>query len=294
MKANLFDPNDYSSGIIVDISRVISSDKYDKIKQKQISKKDLKNSDYLNSKNININNNGQKVINYVLKYTTKENNLFNGDNWSFEYDKQIKGKRLISTFGTYKEELAKYRREKRYHHYNEAEFLDKLKSRANIKDIEDSNVFYCVYDNEYLAERTTLSKALFNKRHMIVKNIEKKQTDSSQVAFIGHTTQKDLDKQMKIFDDTPSNKNFEALNKVITDMNLSKKNKRALHQRLVNAGHRVMINEYQYYIKHDESVIYDTFDFAFDTDLIDVNDVYLEYDNIHNLEILDSFSQLPC
>ncbi|MGE6052731.1 protein rep [Klebsiella variicola subsp. variicola] len=288
VKVNLFNPNDYNLGIIVDISRVISADAYDKIRQKQTLKKELKNSDYLNSKNINIKNNGQKVINYVLKYATKDNNLFNGDSWSFEYDKQIKGKRLISTFGSYKVELAKYRKEKRCQHYNEAEFLDKLKSRANIKNIEDTNIFYCVYDNEYLVERVTLNKALFNKRHMIVKNIEKKQTESSQLAIIANITDKALNDNLKKYNQIPTSTNLEKVNNTIMLLNKKRDSDRRLHRRLVDSGHRVMIDEYQYYLSGDESNLYNTFAFCADVEPIDNTELCENYLNPNTLVIIDS------
>lgn len=288
VKVDLFKPNDYKLGIIVDISRVISADAYDKIRQKKILKKDLKNSDYLNSKNINIKNNGQKIINYVLKYTTKENNLFNGDSWSFEYDKQIKGKRLISTFGSYKVELAKYKKEKRCQHYNEAEFLDRLKSRANIKNIENSNVFYCVYHNEYYVERANLQIALFNKRHMIVKNIEKKQTESTQLAFIANITDKALNDNLKKYNEMPISTNLEIVNNTIMLINKKRASDRRLHRRLVDSGHRVMIDEYQYYLSGDESNLYDTFDFCADVEPIDNIVLCENYLNPNTLFIIDS------
>lgn len=291
-KFNLYNCEDYENGIVVDIARVLTGDGYDKLKELK-KKKYLSDEDYLTSDNIMKKGNGQKVINYILKYSTKESKIFNGDEWSFIYDVQIKGQRLVSSFGEYKHKLAERRKEKRLSYYNEEKFLAELKGRADIDEIKDEQVFNNTFNVEYFSKRSTLEEALESKRNKLVEGIRKTGLIQSQVAFIGHTTHKDLENKIKLFDDTPSHKNLEALNEVISDLNLSKKNKRALHQRLVDAGHRVMVNEYQYYIRNDERVIYDIFDFAFDTDLIDVNDVYLKYDNTHNLEIVDSFSQLP-
>lgn len=224
----------------------------------------------------------------MLKYTTKENNLFNGDSWSFEYDKQIKGKRLISTFGSYKVELAKYKKEKRCQHYNEAEFLDRLKSRANIKNIENSNVFYCVYHNEYYVERANLQIALFNKRHMIVKNIEKKQTESTQLAFIANITDKALNDNLKKYNEMPISTNLEIVNNTIMLINKKRASDRRLHRRLVDSGHRVIIDEYQYYLSGDESNLYDTFDFCADVEPIDNIELCENYLNPNTLFIIDS------
>lgn len=283
-KVNLFVPNDYRSGIIVDISRVITSGAYDKIRQKKILKKDLKNSDYLNSKNINIKNNGQKVINYVLKYTTKENNLFNGDSWSFTYDKQIKGKRLISTFGTYKVELAKYKKEKRCQRYNEMEFLDRLKSRANIKSIDNSNVFYCYYKNEYIAENSTLERSLFNKRANIVKNISKALVNQNKL-FSLRQFEDDVFEKSKMYDDEPGFDNLKILNDSISSLNKKRHTRYTLHKRLVDAGHRVMVDEINYYIVGSPEYIYSTLEYCHEMDGVETADHFV---NNHSL-----YEELP-
>lgn len=292
-KKDLFNPNDYNSGIIVDISRVISSDSYEKIRNKQILKKDLKKSDYLDSKNININNNGQKVINYVLKYSTKESEIFNGDSWSFEYDKQTRGKRLIATFGSYKSKLAEYRKNKRFSHYNESKFLDNLKCRSNINNIKDSNVYYCTYDNEYLASGTTLATALYNKRRALVEKLEKSRTESFQLYLFANITDRELDERIKKYNDTPTSIHLNHVNEMINSLNIKRENERKMHQRLVDHGHRIMIDEHHYYISGDAKTLYNTFSYCAEIERINPTEKLEISKSNKKINFLDDLSLLP-
>lgn len=111
---------------------------------------------------------GDQVINYVLKYTAKEDEnskkaLVRGDAWFFEYDKQIKNIRAISFFGIYKTLIG----ELAPREYNEKEIKIDL-------DNNQAKFYSAVWDDEhkYIAIETTEEEALNKKRTNTINSIK--------------------------------------------------------------------------------------------------------------------------
>jgi len=110
---------------------------------------------------------GDHVINYVLKYTAKEDEnsekaLVKNDKWFIEYDKQIKGIRAISFFGIYKDLIAEL---------PEFEYVEK-----EIKEKIGSNKIFTAQwcdDHQYVLSNQTLEEALNKKRLNIVGTIKR-------------------------------------------------------------------------------------------------------------------------
>jgi len=110
--------------------------------------------------------NQDQIVNYVLKYTAKEDEgtkkaLVRNDSWFFEYDKQIKNIRAISFFGIYKTLIA----ELPPREYNEEEIKTDLNNnQAKFYDV--------IWDDEhkYLVFETTEAQALEKKRFNMVKS----------------------------------------------------------------------------------------------------------------------------
>lgn len=78
--------------------------------------------------NKNITEHGEQVINYVLKYSVKGSDLLRdgkADAWFWEFDKQVKGIRMIAATGDIKKSLAKLERDQ-FDYYKEQEKIEKL------------------------------------------------------------------------------------------------------------------------------------------------------------------------
>ncbi|HDZ0393232.1 TPA: protein rep [Klebsiella pneumoniae] len=78
--------------------------------------------------NKNIHEHGEQVINYVLKYSVKGSDLLKdgkADAWFWEFDKQVKGIRMIAASGDIKKSLAKLERDQ-FDYYKEQEKIEKL------------------------------------------------------------------------------------------------------------------------------------------------------------------------
>lgn len=112
---------------------------------------------------------GDHIINYILKYTAKEDedsakSLVKNDDWFIEYDKQIKGIRAISFFGIYKELIAELPQRV----YDEEEEKIRLESGGAEK-------FYsALWDDAsgYIAIDQTMQNALDKKRLNVVNSIK--------------------------------------------------------------------------------------------------------------------------
>lgn len=105
---------------------------------------------------------GERVINYVLKYSLKENDkrIFTGDRWSQEFDKQIKGMRMIAPFGLWRSELSKEEKEE----YDEKEYFKRFER------VENDNSFLAKFDKddeEYKTESVDVSELKRVKRSML-------------------------------------------------------------------------------------------------------------------------------
>ena len=94
-----YNPVDYPRGFpIVDVVRAM-----DKEKKIEITNKNIKNS-------------GEAIINYVLKYSVKGSDILDhkkgkNDDWFFEFDKQIKGCRMITPVGVFKKYLSEIKKD---------------------------------------------------------------------------------------------------------------------------------------------------------------------------------------
>jgi len=103
--------------------------------------------------NKNIAEHGEQLINYVLKYSIKGSDLLkNGkaDKWFFEFDKQVKGIRMIAPVGVVKTMLGELERDQ-FDYYKEQAKIEKLVSDdVNFKS--DKAVFKKENDYDYFLE----------------------------------------------------------------------------------------------------------------------------------------------
>ncbi|EDT3915232.1 hypothetical protein AIA91_004491 [Salmonella enterica subsp. enterica serovar Gaminara] len=103
--------------------------------------------------NKNIAEHGDQLINYVLKYSIKGSDLLKdgkADAWFWEFDKQVKGIRMIAPVGVVKKMLADLERDQ-FDYYKEQEKIEKLVSDdVNFK--ADKAVFKKEDDFDYYME----------------------------------------------------------------------------------------------------------------------------------------------
>lgn len=95
--------------------------------------------------NKNIHEHGEQVINYVLKYSVKGSDLLRdgkADAWFWEFDKQVKGIRMIAATGDIKKSLAKLERDQ-FDYYKEQEKIEKL-----VADDDNFKANKAVFKNE--------------------------------------------------------------------------------------------------------------------------------------------------
>ena len=150
----VFNISDYPNGkAFVKILRVQAPD-YTRENRKYATVEMLQNQD--------------QIVNYVLKYTAKEDEgskkaLVQNDAFFFEYDKQIKNIRAIAFFGVYKKLIS----ELPPREYNEKEIR---------KDLNNNQAkFYSVIwddDHKYIAIETTEEEALNKKRTNTINSIK--------------------------------------------------------------------------------------------------------------------------
>lgn len=139
--------------------------------------------DYDRKTNLTIENsveNGGQLVNYVLKYSVKGTDIIDrkkgsNDLWFFEYDQQIKGVRMITPVGLFREKLRDL--EKPDFDFNNAYAEIKIKAqegKAKVMtvnfDYNDDNYNVVNMFNENNKNHNELIKdALRNKAHMLVK-----------------------------------------------------------------------------------------------------------------------------
>ncbi|EKF5057929.1 protein rep [Salmonella enterica] len=103
--------------------------------------------------NKNIAEHGDQLINYVLKYSIKGSDLLKdgkADKWFWEFDKQVKGIRMIAPVGVVKKMLADLERDQ-FDYYKEQEKIERLISDdVNFK--ADKAVFKKENDYDYYME----------------------------------------------------------------------------------------------------------------------------------------------
>ncbi|MDU4229799.1 MAG: hypothetical protein E7I02_17725, partial [Klebsiella grimontii] len=119
---------------------------------------------------------GDQVINYVLKYTAKEDEgtkkaLVRNDAWFFEYDKQIKNIRAIAFFGIYKTLIGEL----------EPKEYDEHAIKTDLNN-NQARFYSAIWDDDhkYLAIETTEEEALNKKRTNIINSIRTTLTSQLQ------------------------------------------------------------------------------------------------------------------
>lgn len=275
VKAGLtFSYDDYVDGkAFVKVLRVMTPEGIERKKNKQKVRK----ADYLVIKDLK--KSGGSVVNYVLKYTQKEGDLFTGDKWSWEYDKQIKGIRMIAPFGIYREELKKIDKPI----YSEKSYKEELSKRINSTDLNNANVdldnadFYITGyiddKKEYQAKKVESVEAFAIKRSAIVKSIK---THIADLNVFNKERDNTLNKALNEFDKDPNVITLNKVNKVISEINEHRKRLLNNHNRLVRVGDRIQINEDQYF---DLSIceVFDMNDFV-ELDYLHADDFFNDYE----------------
>ena len=124
--------------------------------------------------------NGGQLVNYVLKYSVKGSDIIDrrkgeNDNWFFEYDQQIKGVRMITPIGLFREKLRDLERPD--FDFNEA--YNEIKKLTEGKDAKAVRVNFCdtannynvvqLFDKKNINQEILLKEALRAKSYMLVK-----------------------------------------------------------------------------------------------------------------------------
>lgn len=130
-----YDPADYPNGAPrVEVVRAM-----DKDRKAEITNKNIKET-------------GQEIINYVLKYSVKGSDILDhkkgsNDDWFFEFDKQIKGCRMITPVGLFKKYLSEIKKDP----FSYDEELEKLNEKISADpDFEVNKAIY--KKGDYLLE----------------------------------------------------------------------------------------------------------------------------------------------
>ncbi|HHR5829650.1 TPA: protein rep [Providencia alcalifaciens] len=222
-KAGLpFDRADYPNGrAFVKILRVQTAES---VKNK--NKKDYKKQ-YATIADLQTE--GDHVINYVLKYTAKEDEksekaLVKNDQWFIEYDKQIKGIRAISFFGIYKDLIAGLPD----FEYKEEDIRAQIECEEANEKREKVRVYSAIWcdDHQYVLSDQTLEEALNKKRLNIVNTI--KRTLKIQI--------ENQNISLNLIINSMKNKDYMITNEAIIELNKIKARTRATFERLEKTG----------------------------------------------------------
>ena len=170
---------------------------------------------------------GDNVVNYVLKYSTKNDSVIKNDGWFREFDKQIKGIRAISFFGIYKKLVG----EIEAFEYEEEEIIKRLEGRINedMGEKFENLKFYTAQwcdDHKYVLNEQTLQEALNRKRLNIVNSI--KRTLKIQI--------ENQNISLNLIINSMKNKDYMITNEAIIELNKIKARTRATFARLEKAG----------------------------------------------------------
>ena len=170
---------------------------------------------------------GEKVINYVLKYSLKEDDkrIFTGDKWSQIFDNQIRGMRMIAPFGLWRSELSKEEKAE----YNEKEYFEKFES------VTDSNAYLAKFDYEYKTETITAAEIKRVKRSSLCLSL-----DYLNRRYID--TVKELKDKLNIaLQKTYLSKRLEAIaiNEIVAEINKYSERVRANFEKLIQYGEYV-------------------------------------------------------
>lgn len=223
---------------------------------------------------------GDHVINYVLKYTAKEDEnsekaLVKNDQWFIEYDKQIKGIRAISFFGIYKDLIA----ELPPFEYNEEDIRAQIECEEVNEKREKVRVYSAIWcdDHQYVLSDQTLDEALNKKRLNIVNTIKrtlKIQIENQNIC-------------LNLIINSMKNKDYKITNDAIIELNKIKARTKRTFERLEKAGE----------VKN----LIDVYGFEFNNELIsDFDHLFTESEieqmiqqNKKSYEILDATLNCP-
>ncbi|HBR3065746.1 TPA: protein rep [Klebsiella pneumoniae] len=170
---------------------------------------------------------GEKVINYVLKYSLKEDDkrIFTGDRWSQIFDSEIRGMRMIAPFGLWRSELSK----EEDHEYDEKEYF------ARFESVTDNNAYLAKFDSEYKTETITAAEIKRVKRSQLCLSL-----DHLNRKYI--STIKELKAKLNIaLTKTYISKNAEAtaINEIVFEINKYNGRIRANFEKLCKYGEYV-------------------------------------------------------
>lgn len=233
---------------------------------------------------------GDKVINYVLKYSLKEDDqrIFTGDKWSKVFDSEIRGMRMIAPFGLWRSELSK----EEDREYNEEEYFSKFES------VSDNNSYLAKYDNnEYKTETITAAEIKRVKRSSLCLSL-----DYLNRRYID--TVKELKEKLNIaLQKTYLSKRLEAIsiNEIVIEINKYSEKIRENFEQLIKFGEYVKGE--RFYIKTyiQAESFYNNVDLEYQKNihLFKYNDInnkdknwkfeVLEYINEHKIEKIDSY-----
>lgn len=232
---------------------------------------------------------GDKVINYVLKYSLKESDkrIFTGDRWSKVFDNQIHGMRMIAPFGLWRSELSK----EEDHEYSEKEYFERFES------VSDNNAYLVKFDNEYKTETITASEIKRVKRSSLCLSL-----DYLNRRYID--TVKELKEKLNIaLQKTYLSKRLEAIsiNEIVIEINKYSAKIRENFEKLVQFGEYAKGE--RFYIKTyiQAESFYNNVDLEYQKNihLFKYNDInnkdknwkfeVLEYINEHKVEKIDSY-----
>ncbi len=218
------------------------------------------------------------VVNYVLKYTAKDDDLIKNDRWFTTYIKEISGIRTISYFGIYKELIA----ELPIFEYSEEKIKEKIYKDVNsdLNQKTDDFKFYTATwcdDHNYVLSEQTLQEALNKKRLNIVnsiKNTLKIQIENQNIC-------------LNLILNSIKNKDYMITNDAIIELNKIKARTRATFERLERTGEvKNLIDVYNY--KFNDELISD-FDLLFTESEIE----QMIQQNKKAFEILDATINCP-
>lgn len=170
---------------------------------------------------------GEKVINYVLKYSLKEDDkrIFTGDKWSQIFDSQIRGMRMIAPFGLWRSELSK----EEDHEYDEKEYF------ARFESVSDNNAYLAKFESEYKTETITAAEIKRVKRSQLCLSLD--HLNRKYISVI-----KELKEKLNIaLTKTYISKNAEAIaiNEIVFEINKYNERIRANFEKLVKYGEYV-------------------------------------------------------
>ncbi|HFF6626891.1 TPA: protein rep [Klebsiella pneumoniae] len=232
---------------------------------------------------------GEKVINYVLKYSLKEDDkrIFTGDKWSQIFDNQIRGMRMIAPFGLWRSELSKEEKPE----YNEKDYFDKFES------VTDSNAYLAKFDSEYKTETITAAEIKRVKRSQLCLSL-----DYLNRRYID--TVKELKDKLNIaLQKTYLSKRLEAIaiNEIVIEINKYSERVRSNFEKLIQYGEYVKGE--RFYIKTyiQAESFYNNIDLEYQKNihLFKYDDInkkdknwkleLLEYLNEYKIEKIDSY-----